>query len=156
VKWLAIDWKTGVPFQARPRCSDCIWGPSVSSGKCGRSVKLSLAFSAEIKNTRSFACTCRVRHNCVVLRHRGSFTFTFISVSGNERHVIGRTEGMRQLEWLGRRWEDNIRMDLREIGFIWLRIGTSEHSNEPSSSIKGDYCCYRTAQQMFTVCLLCC
>jgi hypothetical protein len=45
-----------------------------------------------------------------------------------------------------RRWEDNIKMDLREIGFgmwigfIGLRIGTGagscEHCNEPSVSIK--------------------
>jgi hypothetical protein len=40
-------------------------------------------------------------------------------------------------------WEDNIRMDLREIGwnvwtgFIWFRVGSCEHGNEPSGSIKG-------------------
>jgi hypothetical protein len=38
---------------------------------------------------------------------------------------------MRPLGKYRRRWEDNIRMDLRKIwgrvwiGFIWLRIGTS-------------------------------
>jgi hypothetical protein len=48
-----------------------------------------------------------------------------------------------------RRWEDNIKMDLRETGrwgsmrrtgFSWLRIGPvagfREHGNEPSCSIK--------------------
>jgi hypothetical protein len=40
--------------------------------------------------------------------------------------LVGKPEGRRPR----RRWEDNIRMDLRElglglwIGFIWLRIGT--------------------------------
>jgi hypothetical protein len=38
-------------------------------------------------------------------------------------HILGRSR---------RRWEDNIRMDLKELGcdaitgFIWLRIGTGE------------------------------
>jgi hypothetical protein len=42
-----------------------------------------------------------------------------------------------------RRWKDNIRMDLREIGwklwtgFIWIRIGVNEHGNETLGSIKG-------------------
>jgi hypothetical protein len=44
--------------------------------------------------------------------------------------LVGRPEGRRQLGRTRRRWEDNIKMDLREIGFrmwiglIWLRIGT--------------------------------
>jgi hypothetical protein len=43
---------------------------------------------------------------------------------------IGKPEGRRPLGRPRRRWEDNIKMDLREIGlgmwigFIWLRIGT--------------------------------
>jgi len=41
-----------------------------------------------------------------------------------------KPEGKRSLERLRRRWEDNIRMDLREIGWemltgcIWLWTGT--------------------------------
>jgi hypothetical protein len=44
--------------------------------------------------------------------------------------LVGRPEGRRPLGRPRRRWEDNIKMDLREIGFgdvdwiIWLRIGT--------------------------------
>jgi hypothetical protein len=46
------------------------------------------------------------------------------------RVLMGKTEGKRQLRRPKRRWEDGIRMDLREIGlgawigFDWLRIGT--------------------------------
>jgi len=44
---------------------------------------------------------------------------------------VARSEGKRPLGRFRRRWEDNIRMDLSEVGwsvwtgFIWLRIGTS-------------------------------
>jgi hypothetical protein len=31
--------------------------------------------------------------------------------------LVGRSEGRRPLGRLRRRWEDNIKMDLREIGF---------------------------------------
>ena len=42
----------------------------------------------------------------------------------------GETDGKRQLGRYRRRWEDNIKMDLQEVGYrvrtgsIWLRIGT--------------------------------
>jgi hypothetical protein len=44
--------------------------------------------------------------------------------------LVGKPEGKRPLGRPRRRWEDGIRMDLREIGlgvwigFDWLRIGT--------------------------------
>jgi hypothetical protein len=44
--------------------------------------------------------------------------------------LVGKPEGRRPLGRSRRRWEDNIKMDLREIGFgvwiglIWLGIGT--------------------------------
>jgi hypothetical protein len=44
--------------------------------------------------------------------------------------LVGKPEGKRPLERPRRRWEDGIKMDLREIGcgvwsgFSWLRIGT--------------------------------
>jgi hypothetical protein len=47
------------------------------------------------------------------------------------RILVGKPEGTRPLGRLKCRWEDNIRMDLREIGWvvwtglIWLRIGTT-------------------------------
>jgi hypothetical protein len=69
---------------------------------------------------------------------------------GEERSVyrvlVGRPEGKRPLRRPTRRWEDNIKLDLREIGidgrtgFGWPRIGSSgglcEHGNEPSGSIR--------------------
>jgi hypothetical protein len=62
------------------------------------------------------------------------------------RVLVGKLEGKRPLERPRRRWVNNIKMDLREIGWdgmdwmIWFRIGTSgglcEHGTEPSSSIR--------------------
>jgi hypothetical protein len=45
---------------------------------------------------------------------------------------VGKPEGKRPLGRPRRRWEDNIKMDLREIGWvlwtglIWLRIRSGE------------------------------
>jgi hypothetical protein len=39
--------------------------------------------------------------------------------------LVGRPEGKRSLGRRGRRWEDNIKMDLREIGIDvanWIRL----------------------------------
>jgi hypothetical protein len=44
------------------------------------------------------------------------------------RILVGKPKGKRPLRRPIRRWVDNIKMDLREIGWgglIWLRIGTS-------------------------------
>jgi hypothetical protein len=49
---------------------------------------------------------------------------------GAYRTLMGRPEGRRPLGRPRRRWEDNIKMDLQEVGWgawiglIWLRIGT--------------------------------
>jgi len=49
---------------------------------------------------------------------------------GAYRVLLGKPEGKRALGRYRRRWEDNIKMDLREwdggpwTGLIWLRIGT--------------------------------
>jgi hypothetical protein len=47
------------------------------------------------------------------------------------RLLVGKPEGKRPLGRLRRRWVDNIRMDLGEVGWgvmwtglVWLRIGT--------------------------------
>jgi hypothetical protein len=59
--------------------------------------------------------------------------------------LVGKPEGKRPFGRPRRRWEDGIRMDLREIGlggggwiiFDWLRIGTGdccECGDEPSGS----------------------
>jgi hypothetical protein len=59
--------------------------------------------------------------------------------------LVGRPEGRRPLGRPRRRWEDNIKMDLREIGFgdvDWIHLaqgyvaGCCEHGDEPSGSIK--------------------
>jgi hypothetical protein len=41
------------------------------------------------------------------------------------RTLVGKPEGKRQLERPGRRWEDNIEMDLRKIfweGMDWVHL----------------------------------
>ena len=49
---------------------------------------------------------------------------------GVHRVLVGKPEGKRPLGRLRRRWEDNIKMDLQEVGGVvgtgwsWLRIGT--------------------------------
>jgi hypothetical protein len=49
---------------------------------------------------------------------------------GVYRVLVGKPEGRRPLGRPRRRWEDNIKMDLRQVGWgaqtglIWLRIGT--------------------------------
>jgi hypothetical protein len=44
---------------------------------------------------------------------------------GVNRVLVGRPEGKRSLGRSSRRWEDNIKMDLREIGIdvaYWVRL----------------------------------
>jgi hypothetical protein len=54
--------------------------------------------------------------------------------------LVGEPEGKRQLRRPGRRWVDNIKIDV--IGIGWDGMGTidlagsCEHGNEPSGSIK--------------------
>jgi hypothetical protein len=49
---------------------------------------------------------------------------------GAYRALVRKPEGRRPLGRPRRRWEDNIKMDLREVGWgawtgsIWLKIGT--------------------------------
>jgi len=48
---------------------------------------------------------------------------------GVRRVLVGKPEGKRPLGRPRRRWEDNIKMDFREVGGVetgwsWLRIGT--------------------------------
>jgi hypothetical protein len=68
---------------------------------------------------------------------------------GIYRVFVGRPEGKRSLGRPRRRWEDNIKMDLREMGIDranWIQLaqdspvaGFFEHCNEPSGSIKKGY-----------------
>jgi len=48
---------------------------------------------------------------------------------GVHRVLVGKHEGKRPLARPRRRWEDNIKIDLREVGGVktgwsWFRIGT--------------------------------
>ena len=43
---------------------------------------------------------------------------------GVHRVLVRKPEGKRPLGRPRRRWEDNIKMDLQEVGGSWLRIGT--------------------------------
>jgi hypothetical protein len=54
---------------------------------------------------------------------------------------VGKPEGRRPLGRPKRRWEDNIKTDLREVGcgcvdWIGLALGACECGSEPSGSIK--------------------
>jgi hypothetical protein len=65
---------------------------------------------------------------------------------GVYRFLVGRPEGKRPLGRPRRRWEDNIKMYLREIGIDgenWIQLAQDrvqwrafEHGNEPSGSIR--------------------
>ena len=61
---------------------------------------------------------------------------------GVHKVLVGKPEGTRPLGRPRRRWEDNIKMDLQEVGrgWSWLRIGqvvgACEYGNELSVSIK--------------------
>jgi hypothetical protein len=69
-------------------------------------------------------------------------------VRGAYNILVGRPEGRRPLGRHRHRWEDNIKMYLRETGFgdvDWIhlaqdkdrdRIGSCEHGDEPLGSIK--------------------
>jgi hypothetical protein len=58
--------------------------------------------------------------------------------------LVGKPQGKRPLGRVRCRWEDNITMDLQEVGWgawtgvFWHRIGTGtcKSGNEPSGSIK--------------------
>jgi hypothetical protein len=62
--------------------------------------------------------------------------------------LVGKREGKRPLERPSSRWEDDIKIDIRNIGFRdvhWILLAQDrdrwrapvKHDNEPSDSIKG-------------------
>jgi len=66
---------------------------------------------------------------------------------GVYRVLVGKPEGKRPYGRPRHRWEDNIKMDLQEVGcggMDWIQlaqdreqvVGTCECGNEPSGSIK--------------------
>jgi hypothetical protein len=57
------------------------------------------------------------------------------------RILVGKREGKRPLGRPRRRWVDNIKIDLREMGWDgmdWIELaqGSCEHGDEPSGSLK--------------------
>jgi hypothetical protein len=66
---------------------------------------------------------------------------------GLYRFLVGKPEGRRPLGRLKRRWEDNIKLDLQEVGcggVDWIDValdgdkvaGICDCGNEPSGSVK--------------------
>jgi hypothetical protein len=60
--------------------------------------------------------------------------------------LVGNSEGMKPIGRPRHRWEDNVKMDFREIGMEgdsnglgWGPVaGSCERGNEPSGSMKGE------------------
>jgi hypothetical protein len=53
--------------------------------------------------------------------------------------LVGKPEGKRPLRRPRRRWEDNIKMGLQEVGYGgmgWIELAQDECGKEPSGSIK--------------------
>jgi hypothetical protein len=71
-----------------------------------------------------------------VVKSRGMRWAGHVARKGEDRGVyrvlVGKAEGKRPLGRPRRRWKDNIKMDLQEIGggvgtgWSWLRIGTDD------------------------------
>ena len=57
---------------------------------------------------------------------------TFGEISGAFRGLMGKPEGKRLLGRHSLRWEDNIKIDLRDVawsGLLWLRLVTGSSSS---------------------------
>jgi hypothetical protein len=59
---------------------------------------------------------------------------------GIYRVLFGRPEGKRPSGRLRRRWEDNIKLDLRKIGIVGPVAGFCEYGDEPSGSARKAGC----------------
>jgi hypothetical protein len=46
--------------------------------------------------------------------------------TGTYRVLVGKPEGKRPVGRPRRGWDDNIKMDLQEVGLIWLRTGAGD------------------------------
>jgi hypothetical protein len=91
------------------------WVPRALSVGVKRSVREadhSLPSSAEVKNAWSYTCIPPIRLHGVVLslnKHRDNCTSTI-------QFLVGKLARKRPLGRPRRRWEDNINMDMKEIG----------------------------------------
>jgi hypothetical protein len=66
----------------------------------------------------------------VIITRRMRSARHVLQVARIERVLVGKPEGIRPLGTAGRRWEDNIKMDLKRYrlgwrALIWIRIETS-------------------------------
>jgi hypothetical protein len=62
--------------------------------------------------------------------HKSSVENNFINGRWENTILVGQPEGKRPLGKLGRRWEDNIKMDLREVGLEgvdWIGLAQNMH-----------------------------
>ena len=60
----------------------------------------------------------------------GSNNFLVINEKGVYRVLVGKPEGRRPLGRPRRRWADNIRMDLQEVGCVyvdWIGLAQDRH-----------------------------
>jgi hypothetical protein len=91
--------------------------------------------------------TLRGEHRLGVFENRvlrKIFGLKMDEVIGGWRKLHNEPEGKRPIGRPRRRWENNIKMDFREIGWggmDWIDLarpveGSCEHDNEPSGSIK--------------------
>jgi hypothetical protein len=81
-------------------------------------------------NGVSNASVCH--HFKVFIQQRFVYIYIYMSVYQAYRVLVGRPERRRLLRRPRRRWEDNIKMYLQEVGWgawtglIWLTIGTGD------------------------------
>jgi hypothetical protein len=62
-------------------------------------------------------CGCRIRESGLFVEQLNAFGI-FVCISERKyRILVGKPEGKRPLERPRRRWEDGLKMDLREIGW---------------------------------------
>jgi len=58
---------------------------------------------------------CEVRAECIYI-----YIYIYIYEKGVYRVLVGKPEGKRPLGRPRRRWVDNIRMDLQEVGYAYM------------------------------------
>ena len=113
----ALRWQT----------ASTLWWADSSQMESVRTAQRRIAVEHKTKRNQTKQCTCKVTLRRVRV--------TVVAVPKQEVLPLGKPEGNRPLGRPRRRWEDNIKMDLREVGCggvwtgsSWIRIGTGgEH-----------------------------